>query len=409
MTLFIAICATITVLALLLLVRPLLLRSDDAAGIAASDLNLAVLRDQLRELDADRAAGTIDDAAYASARAELEQRVARDVLPGAAALAAGQSVPWQAATLGLLVAGAAVAMYAGLGNPAGLHAQPAVAQAQAAAPAAAPHEANGADAMVERLAARLAKDPQDAQGWLLLARSYSAMNRFRAASEAYAKLVVLVPDDAQLLADYADVLAMTQQQSLRGLPEQLLVRALAADSKNIKALVLMGDAAYERGDPAAALKFWKDVLPLAQPGSEMAQMAQANIEHVQKTGGPVPAAVAAAAPGKVSGSVELAPALLARASSDDIVFIFARAVDGPRFPLAILRKQVRDLPLKFELDDTMGMVPNTKLSDFKMLVVGARIAKSGSATPAPGDLEGLVASVANGSNGIRITIDTERR
>ena len=405
MTLFIAIAALITVLAVLLLVSPLLARSAPSSGAIGSELNLAILRDQLRELDADREAGTIDAAAYASARAELELRVARDVLPVAAAPAVGESMPWQAAVLALLVVGSAAALYAGLGNPAGLAAQPAAAPPQAAA-----HKADAAEAMVERLAARLSSEPQDAQGWLLLARSYSAMNRFKAASEAYARLLALVPEDAQLLADYADVLAMTQQQSLRGMPEQILVRALAADPNNIKALVLMGDAQYERGDAAAAIAHWKAVLPLAPPGSEMAQMAQANIEHAQKQGAPAPAvaAVAAAAPGKVSGTVDLAPALRAKASPDDIVFIFARAVDGPRFPLAILRKQVRELPLKFELDDSMGMVPTAKLSDFQKLVLGARIAKSGSATPSPGDLEGLTEGVINGSAGIRITIDTQR-
>jgi cytochrome c-type biogenesis protein CcmH len=86
------------------------------------------------------------------------------------------------------------------------------------------------------------------------------------------------------------------------------------------------------------------------------------------------------------------------------VFIFARATEGPRMPLAILRKQVKDLPLSFTLDDSMAMTPAAKLSSAQRVVVGARVSARGDATPQPGDLQGFSAPVAPGASGLKIQI-----
>jgi cytochrome c-type biogenesis protein CcmH len=406
---FVFAAAVMCVLALWLVLRPLLSRRDAAAAPQADQLNLAVLRDQLRELEADREQGSIDAEAYAAARRELEQRVAEDVHP--APRAASASVPparWQAAVLALALVAGAGGLYATLGTPQAL-------VAPGAAPAVAgqaldPHTSNEAEAMVAKLAERMAREPNDPNGWALLARSYSAMGRFVAASGAYQRLIALIPDDAQILSDYADVLAMTQNQKLRGEPERLLARALAADPKNVKALILSGDAAFERTDLASAAVHWQAALANAPAGSEFAQMARDNLAHIgapvdgalagpasatpsadaaSRAAAPTAATASAAAPSAtaVGGRVELDPALRAQVADTDTVFIVAKAADGPRFPLAVLRKQVRDLPLQFTLDDTMGMMPGVKLSQFPQLVVTARISKSGNAIAAPGDLE----------------------
>jgi cytochrome c-type biogenesis protein CcmH len=354
-------------------------------------LNLAVLRDQLRELEADREQGSIDADAYTAARRELEQRVAEDVhlTPRAATARSAATAPrWQAAVLALALVAGAGALYATLGTPQALVA-PGAAPAAGGGQALDPHTSTEAEAMVAKLAERMAREPNDPNGWALLARSYSAMGRFVAASGAYSRLIALIPDDAQILSDYADVLAMTQNQKLRGEPERLLARALAADPKNVKALILSGDAAFERSDLASAAVHWQAALANATPGSEFAQMARDNLAHISA---PMEGAAAvqqpAAAPSTaVSGRVELDPALRAQVADTDTVFIVAKAADGPRFPLAVLRKQVRDLPLSFTLDDTMGMMPGVKLSQFAQLVVTARISKTGNAIAAPGDLE----------------------
>jgi cytochrome c-type biogenesis protein CcmH len=399
---FVIAAAVMCGLVLWLVLRPLLSRRDADAAPQADQLNLAVLRDQLRELEADREQGSIDAEAYTAARRELEQRVAEDVhLAPRAAIAPGTTAAprWQAAVLALVLVAGAGALYTTLGTPQALVA-PGAAPAAAAGQALDPHTSTEAEAMVAKLAERMAREPNDPNGWALLARSYSAMGRFVAASGAYSRLIALIPDDAQILSDYADVLAMTQSQKLRGDPERLLARALAADPKNVKALILSGDAAFERSDLASAAVHWQAALVNAPPGSEFAQMARDNLAHINA---PVEGAAAASATA-VSGRVELDPALRAQVADTDTVFIVAKAADGPRFPLAVLRKQVRDLPLQFTLDDTMGMMPGVKLSQFPQLVVTARISKTGNAIAAPGDLESSPQPAKPGDTQIQLRI-----
>jgi cytochrome c-type biogenesis protein CcmH len=448
---FVFAAAVICAPVLWLILRPLLSRRDMAAAPQADQLNLAVLRDQLRELDADREQGSIDPEAYAAARRELEQRVAEDVHPaarpaagsasagyvaGAAATAAAASSPalrWQAAVVSVALVAGAAGLYGSLGTPKALVAADA-APASAPGQGLDPHTSTEAEAMVAKLAERMAREPQDPNGWALLARSYSAMGRFVAASGAYARLVALIPDDAQILADYADVLAMTQNQKLDGEPERLLARALAADPKNVKALILSGDAAFSRQDHATAALRWQAALANAAPGSEFAQMARDNLAHLgAPSEGPAsataapgagpasamsapgavpsdvtppghPAAANANASAAVSGRLELDPSLRAQVSDSDTVFIVAKAADGPRFPLAVLRKQVRDLPMQFTLDDSMGMMPDVKLSQFDKLIITARISKSGNAIAAPGDLESTPQPAKPGDTSIQLRI-----
>ena len=277
--------------------------------------------------------------------------------------------------------------------------------------------------MVAGLAQRLQNDPDNVEGWTMLARSYNVLERFEEASQAYARLVKLVPDDAGLFADYADVLAMASNRSLQGEPEKLIERALAIDPKNLKALALAGSAAFERKDYANAVARWQTILALVEPDSEIARSTTGNINQAKSLMGEAPLAQAplaqegaaklaqpaAGGAAVLEGVVDIDPALRAKAADTDVVFIFARAAQGTRTPLAVLRKQVKDLPLKFSLDDSMSMLPNAKLSDFPMVQVGARISKSGSATPGAGDLEGISEAVAPGTQNIKIRIDSLRQ
>lgn len=410
--------------ALLFVLTPLLRKEAVAHPHALRDeVNLMVLRDQLHELDADMAAGTIDAAAYESSRRELERRVAEDVQPGTAL---AKTVPRKNA-VGLLVGMSlpvvAVSLYFLLGNPSGLDA------AQTAAPKEAAHEVTEEQiqAMVTALAQRLKDSPDDVQGWSMLARSYNALGRFGEAADAYARLVKLVPGNADMLADYADTLAMSLNKSLQGEPEKLIARALEADPKNIKALALSGSAAFERRDYQAAITRWKKILAIVPADSDLARSTNDSIGEAQTLAAgkpavaPTPVAAApsptkptapsapAAAAAEVGGTVELDAALRKQVADTDTVFIFARAAQGPKFPLAVLRKQVKDLPTAFVLDDSMSMMPDAKLSSFPMVVVGARVSKSGSATPTPGDLEGLTEPVSPGAKNLKIRINTQRK
>jgi cytochrome c-type biogenesis protein CcmH len=263
----------------------------------------------------------------------------------------------------------------------------------------------------------------------MLARSYSVLGRFDQAAAAYAEAAKRLPEDAQLLADYADALAMAQGQRLAGEPEKLVARALRKDPNNIKALALAGSAAFERKDYAKAVNYWERILPLASGDPEFTRSINASLAEARSLGkgmvppasGVEPVAVRenavketrgaqpAAAGGGVSGVVKLAPELAAKAAPTDTVFIFARAADGPRMPLAILRKQVRELPVTFKLDDSMAMAQGMNVSSFPRVVIGAHVSKSAQAIPRPGDLEGISKPVANNAAGVTVVINSEVR
>ena len=290
--------------------------------------------------------------------------------------------------MGISIPALALAVYLVVGNPGAIDPQ-------------ATHglTARQVEAMVERLATRLKDHPDDAEGWKLLGRSYGALGRFQEAAHAYAKAAARAPRDAQLLADFADALGMAQGQRLAGDPEKLIARALEIDRDNLKALALAGTAAFERKDFKAAAAYWERMLPLVAAESEDARAIRSNVQEAKSLAGSAKV---------LKGTISLSPKLKQKASPDDAVFIFARAAEGPPMPLAVLRKQVRDLPVAFSLDDSMAMAPGLKLSGFSRVLVGARISRSGSATPQPGDLQGISAPVANDATGVAVVIDTVR-
>ncbi len=395
----------------LLFILPTLLRKEAVVTRHAlrDEANLAVLRDQLRELDADLAAGTIDAPGYDSSRKELERRVAEDVQPGVASTDSKGDRRWSAVLLGLAIPVVAVALYLLLGSPDGLDPAQIASKDQA-------HEVTKQQLidMVAGLAQRLKDKPDDADGWNMLARSYDTLGQFPEAAAAYAHLVTLVPGNADVLANYADTLAMSRNRSMQGEPEQLIERALLADPSNVKALSLSGSAAFERHDYVAAVKQWKKILLLVPPESDTASTTMSNIGEAQGLAGdpaaaqkPVAKARAAAAT-EVGGTVELDATLRAKVSGAETVFIFARAAQGPPFPLAVLRKQVKDLPFNFVLDDSMSVISSAKLSSYPMVVVGARISNSGSATPSAGDFEGVTEPVRPGAKHVKILINSQR-
>jgi cytochrome c-type biogenesis protein CcmH len=386
------IAALLAAVAVFLVLRPLLSRKEQAR-LSRSDANLSIYKDQLRELEADLAAGTLGREDYQRARLELEARLLEDV-PAVEVESAGGSGRRAALGVGIAVPLLALAVYLATGTPRALG-------PQQGAPDAAQLEA-----MVARLAAKLRENPDDAEGWKLLGRSYSVMGRFPEAVDAYARAAQRAPRDAQLLADFADALAMARGQRIEGEPARLVERALEIDPKNLKALALAGTAAYERQDYAAAAALWSRMLALVPPDSEDARMIAGNVEEAKKLAGI--GAAAKAHPG-VRGMVRLAPELAKQVKPDDILFVFARAAEGPPMPLAVLRARAGELPLAFNLNDSMAMAQGLSVSAHPRVVVTARISKSGNPKPAAGDLQGASPPVANDASGLNVLIDTVMR
>jgi cytochrome c-type biogenesis protein CcmH len=393
MTLFWALGAVLAAATLALVLRPLVRARAGEAGVSRRAANIAIYRDQLLELDADLAAGKLAPPDHEKARAELEARLLEDVDAAGEEQGPPRAGKRSAILAGIGVPLAALGIYLAVGSPAAVSVLPGhgdVTEEQI-------------EIMVSRLAARLRENPDDAEGWKMLGRSYAVLGRFGEAVDAYSKAALRAPRDAQLLADFADALAMARGRSLQGEPEKLVQRALEIEPGNLKALALAGTAAFERQAFKTAADYWQRMLPLVPPYSEEALVIRENVAlATQLAGGKPPVAPAAA----LRGSVRISPALKGKYGTEDTVFIYARAADGPPMPLAILRRKAGELPLDFALDDSMAMAPGAELSSFARIVVTARISPSGQAKPQAGDLQGTSATVASDARGVEVVIDT---
>ena len=376
--------------------------------------DITTLRVQLQRLKALHQEGSLDAKAYGTAKAPLERKLLDSVLAAPA-----PAPPRPNRNLIALLAVAVVAVAGGgylwKGSPGAPSASTPGATRSAAATedgVAPPHSDNDNDneqqfvAAVAQLAQKLKTQPDNAEGWAMLARSYSRLGRHAEAVPAYEKAVALRGDDARLLADYADTLAVQNDRSLTGAPMKLVERALKIDPDSPKALALAGTDAFERKDYTVAVRYWEKLARGMPADSALMPELQSSIAQARQQGGmPKAATPFAAGASTLQGSVRLSLAMAKLAAPTDTVFIFARAAEGPRMPLAILRMQVKDLPLKFTLDDSTAMSPATRLSQHARVVVSARVSKSGQATPAPGDLVGQSAPVANAGAGVDIEIN----
>ena len=361
----------------------LLLRPVARQAPSRRESNISIYRDQMRELDADLAAGKLDAADHAKARADLEARLLEDVAaPDAPQARFGSRATW---VMGAALPIFALGVYLVIGNPQAI-----------TGPDEHTLTVKQLETMADRLSAKLRENPDDVDGWRLLGRSYMVLGRFAESADAYAKAAVRAPRDAQLLADLADSLAMARGQTLQGEPEKLVMRALELEPANLKALALAGTAAFERRDFAGAAAFWERMLAHVPPESEDARAIRSNIAEARSQ----------VSQKQLKGTVTLSPKLRAQAAPEDTVFIFARAAEGPPMPLAVLKKQVRDLPVTFSLDDSMAMAPGMTLSSQSRVVVGARVSKSGKAAPQAGDLQGASKPVANDASGVAVVIDS---
>ncbi|MGB0128963.1 MAG: c-type cytochrome biogenesis protein CcmI [Rhodocyclaceae bacterium] len=424
MTAFWIAAGVLLVLALLFVLPPLMRAPRPTSAASRKEANIAIYRNQMRELEDDLSAGTLSRDQYAQSRAELESRVLEDAAQAEpeTATPASKRNAWAGLAVGMSLPIVAVALYLVLGNPMGADFTPGPEQAGA------PQQVTPEDVlrMVETLANRLKESPNNPEGWTMLARSYAALERYPDAAKAYEQAAAQNPGDAQLLADYADALAMAQGRNLTGKPAELIQAALKVDPNNIKALALAGSLSFEAMKYADAVAQWEKAASLVPPDSEFARGIAGSIAEARQKGGlatPAAASPAAAtsAPAPTSaatqsaanpanaativGTVQIAPALANKVGPADTIFVFARAASGPKMPLAVAKLEAKNLPGGFVLDDSMAMTSELKLSSFPEIVVGARLSKSGNATPQPGDMESALQTVKPGAGSVALVID----
>jgi len=418
MTLFWIICAALLLVAILFVAVPLWKKSSHNNDVLRDAANLGILRDQSAELEVDLHNGLLTQEAYDQGMRELQARLLEEVktLEQPAIKAPRNPAKMLAMALAVSLPLFTVPLYLAIGNTKAF--LPQDQQSSAVGDGIVRTEEE-----LQDLVERLNDKPEDPNGWYKLALSYIEMKRYEEGAKAYGELVKLVPDDAQLWANYADVYAMAHGRTLQGAEvTKMLEQALALDPNNITALALTGSAGMERGDYVVALTNWQKLYGFLQPGSQDAQRFKVSIQRARdllaaQPGGKkklaqlpfneAPQQMAVSPAAAVSGKVTLSKALADKVSPDDTVFILARAAQGPPMPLAVFRKQVKDLPMDFTLDDSMAMRPEMKLSGFPQVVVVARVSKSGQGGKAqPGDLEGKSAAIKPGTQGLNIVIDT---
>jgi cytochrome c-type biogenesis protein CcmH len=394
---FWALALALMALTLAVLVWPLLRRRTLEAP-SEERARAAVYRDEKRQLDEELAAGALSLDDHAAAVRELTQRLGAELETRDAdsVPARGERSAWITALAAVaIIPVGAIVLYLVFGTPDALrvaaHARPSDAEIVA---------------MVEQLAAKMQSNPGDPRGWRLLGRSYVALGRYTEAADAFAQAAQHGADDADVYADWSEALALAHNRVVSGEPEALAQRALAKNPAHAKALALLATAALERRDFAASIDYWRRVAAAAAPGSEEAAQAAAAVAEVERMQKAAPAAsVPAASGGSVSGRIDVAPELADRVQSGDTLFVYARAGDGARMPLAVSRTPAQRFPRDFVLDDTMGMGTGATLSSAGSVIVEARVSKSGDARPHTGDLAGQSAPVKPGTRDVHIVID----
>lgn len=273
----------------------------------------------------------------------------------------------------------------------------------------------------QQLQASLARKPDDAQGWALLAQAYSALEQPKQALGALAHLLKLQPDDPDAMVAWVEAKAATDpSHHIDDASRAKLQRALQINPTHQRALWLLGISDFQRQDYADAAKQWKVLLPLLPAGSKVAATVQQELTEAESRAGnwqgamvaaadPAPAAPASSTSASnvtLTVMVKLDPKLTAKVKPGDTLFVFARAVDGPPMPLAVARLNASALPAKVTLTDAMAMTPALTLSKFPKVNVIARISATGNATPQTGDLESAPVEVATKSRApVALTID----
>lgn len=268
------IAALMMLLALWFILPALLQKPNDAAEVQRREANVFIYRDQNRELDADLKNDLIGEEQYKAEKAELERRLLEDVTATEDSTATAKSSNTFAYSVALFIPIGAIAFYLIVGSPKGLN--PATAPAtipnagteQPGPASPGPMSQEQVAANVDKLAARLKQNPNDPQGWTMLARSYMMQEKFSDAASAYEKLTALSANDADAWADYAEALALANRQNLTGKPTEAINRALQINPKHQKALDLSGSAAYQAGDYNKAIEQWQKLLKLLPPGSD---------------------------------------------------------------------------------------------------------------------------------------------
>ena len=404
---FVAIALALTFLVVAVLLWTMLRKPKPGRVEVTDEDSARIYREELQELQDAVQSGAMAPADFERARQDLSIRVVQDIPQAAEATASASTGSSQRAVVSAVVMALVFPLlgsfvYLTLGDPMAVVEPSLTARAeQDSAPDFA--------AMAEKLKAKLKSNPNDAQSWVLLGRAYRNQNQYDEAIDAYNHAVALDTDD-RLAIERAEVIAAKNGGQFAGEPWEVIRKILAKNPQHANALLLAGSASFSEGQFKQALAYWSTLRSQLADGSQeavavdnalQAAAEKAGVELVSKDKKPDPLANAAT---RISGRVTISESIKAKTEPTDVVFIYAQAEQGSPMPLAIMRTTVQALPLDFNLDDSMAMRPDAKLSGQSHVTVKARISKSGQAIPQPGDLIGTLPHVAVGAKQVKLTI-----
>lgn len=391
--------AGLIMLALLVLLPPLF-KKTPLRYADGEQRNTAIARQQLAELKLQLQTGVLSQDQYDAQYRELQLTLLDDLEVDAPAVPGGKTGRWIVSVLVIAVPLLSVFLYMQLGEPQALVKSELAASNQKAA--------DNVKSMVNKLIQRLKQHPEDLEGWMMLGRSYVYAEQYQDAADVFAELNRRKPNDPAVMLHYADALSMARNGQMDGEPAVLVDQALKLVPEDHTALWLAGMAKAEAGDFAQAITHWKKLSALLPTDDESQAQLQKMIQMAEAEQQKPQGVASSAAAVDITVKVELGATLKAKVEPQHTVFIYAQAVNGPKMPLAIVRKQVADLPASVVLNDSVAMQPQTHLADFKQLRIVARISKTGNAMPQAGDLIGVAQlDSVSGNPSVGITINQE--
>ncbi|MGM0677157.1 MAG: c-type cytochrome biogenesis protein CcmI [Pseudomonadota bacterium] len=407
MTMGFWIAAALLMLTAMMLVIWPFLRRRPGPQVEARGLNLTIYRQRMAELDQELASGLMNREQYEAARLELEDNLITDEedAPQAPVVPSTGSGQRQGGMV-LLVSAILIPILALLIHfqlaPAGPDPRQTIAMGQAPSnnpemgQDAAQHDPEEVERMIDQLKARLEQEPDDAEGWVVLARTYRFLERFDDAAQAYERAHGIIGDDPMLNVDYAETLVVAQDGRVSSQAARLLNTALEQQPDNQNALWLAAIGAFQAGELTRSREHLEHLQTLLDPDTGSARAVQDALREVgaamqQEQTDSAPAGTDPQGDATVlEVNIELDNALAERLTGDEQVMVFARPVDGPRMPLAVVRTDAR-FPLQVSLEDGsgMGMATQTSMTQYQWIEVVARVSRSGMAEARSGDLEGI--------------------
>lgn len=389
-------CAGLLLLAALaFLLLPVVRGRKAQAEEDRTALNVSLYQERLQELQSQHAAGALDDSQLQAGRDEAARELLADTegaqgQPRQRVL--GSKVPLTAALLMPLLAYGLYLHWGAIDD---------VERARTFA-----EQPKTIEEMTARLEAQVKSEPDSAEAWYFLGRTYMAQERASDAAAAFERAVSLSERAPELLGQWAQALYFAGERQWTEQLQVLTDEALRADPAEVTSLGLLGIAAYEEQRFQQAIDYWEKLVA-ALPAQDPSRAAiQGGIEQARKRLNPQAADAPAAAPAQaLTVTVALADELKGKVQPGDAVFVFARAVSGPPMPLAVKRLTVADLPAEVSLSDSDAMMPQLKISGFEQVQLLARISRSGNATAGEwiGSSQPLASSTSEPQ---QLTIDT---